>query len=170
MTLSLEKNLRTVKVSVDPGNYAQGFRLFDSSTCPNYVNVDQYGRGGISVNSGYPQLNTSLGLHGICYSPMYLIQNENAVSRPQYSTYLNVPEGLQLTQNEYWNSAGKQDLLGVSRDRAFGLDGIYAIPNYPKSSNPSSDRDWNASENWYDYKTNQKYARQMFINSAEAGY
>lgn len=167
--ISLNKSLRTVKVSNDPGNYAQGFRLFDASACPNYTNVDQFGRPGINVNSGYPQLNTSLGNFGVCYSPLYLITNENVVSRPQYSTYLNVPEGLQLTQSQYRN-VPHNDLLGVDRDRAFGLDGTYAVPPYPKDLNPRSENAWNESQNWYNYKLDQKYARQLYVNSSEAGY
>ena len=47
------------------------------------------------------------------FSPLYRIEVEN-LQRPQYSEYLNVPQGLMMTQNEYENRP-HTDMLGVNR-------------------------------------------------------
>jgi len=168
--ISLNRALRTPKISPDAGNFAQGLRLFDSMSCVAPLNVDQFGRSDVSVNSGFPQLNKSGGLFGTCFSPEYLIENENAVTRPQYNEYLNVPQGLMMYPTEYPNRP-KADLMGVGRDRVFDLDGWYVRPAYdPKAMNPESQQDYNIQTDWYNQQLITKFDNRRWINSAEAGF
>lgn len=168
--ISLNRSLRTPKVSPDAGNYAQGMRLFDTTHCIAPLNVDQFGRSNISVNSGFPTLNQSLGMFGACFSPEYLIQTENLISRPEYNAYLNVPRGLMMYPTQYPNRP-KSDLMGVGRDRVFGMNGWYVAPSYDaKATDPTSERDFNIQQDYYNQAMVQKFDNRRWINSAEAGF
>jgi len=171
--ISLSKSLRTPKVTPGPTEYAQSFRLFNTPLCENLQNyaVDQFGRPGVSPNSGYPLLNTSLGNFGACYSPLYLIETENMISRPSYSQYLNVPQGVMMMQSEYQNRPNT-DLMGVQRNRAFGLDGTYQYPAFPAQSslNPASDKSFLEDINANRYRLLGQFDSRMWQNSAETGY
>jgi hypothetical protein len=170
---SLTKNLRTPKVYPDPGNVAQTFRLFvDNATCgiPDY-RLDQYNRpssiyGGLSIEgSGSGNSGGSPG----CFSPLYRIEVEN-LQRPQYSEYLNVPQGLMMTQNEYENRP-HTDMLGVNRGRAFGLDGVYKRQPFPGNSsqgdNPSSDKAWLNRQEWMGNQLLNFADNRLWLNSSD---
>lgn len=152
MSISFQKSLLTPKVSNGAGSVAQYMRVFEVPADVNFVNVDSYGRGPISIYTGnYPQLSPALGVFSARYSPLYRIDVENA-QRPQYSEYLNVPQGLMELQSEYRNTRPNVDLLTNSknggRSRAFGMDGVYERPAPPTDLNPSSEKDWMALEDW----------------------
>ena len=143
--ISLTSALKTTKVANDAGSVAQGFRLFVSNIendIPNYL-VDPYGRP--CPIDGCLQWKGK-GAAG-ALSPLWIIENQNMLN-PQYSQYLNVPQGLQMTQNEYPNRP-HTDLLGVNRDRAFQMNGSYDRMPYPSSNtNPGSDADFLLQQQW----------------------
>ncbi len=163
-SLSLNKSLRTTKVASDPGNTAQTFRLFVSNpTCeiPTYL-VDQYNRPA-AIEAG----NRFEG-HGApaCLSSLYRVEVENNL-RPQYSEYLNAPQGIMMTQNEYPNRP-HTDLLGVNRDRAFGYDGVYNTMPYPAhATNPSSDADFLAQAGWFGNQMLTKFDSKLWLRSPD---
>lgn len=170
---SLTKTLRTPKVYSDPGNVAQTFRLFvDNATCgiADY-RLDQYNRpasiyGGLGIEGSG---NGNAGGAPACFSPLYRIEVEN-LQRPQYSEYLNVPQGLMQTQNEY-ESRPHTDMLGMYRDRAFGLDGVYRRMPFPGTSvqgnNPSSDKAWLNRQEWFGNQMLNSFDQRLWLNSAE---
>jgi hypothetical protein len=164
-TLSLNKSLRTNKVALDPGNVAQSFRLFVSNPTadiPNYL-VDIYGRPA-AIDAGLQFEGTQAS--GII-SPLYRIEVENNISRPQYNEYLNVPQGLMMTQSEYPNRP-LTDMLGVNRDRAFMMDGTYATMPYPtKATNPNSDADFMAQQAWNANQLQTQYDNRLWLNSVD---
>jgi hypothetical protein len=163
--VSLSKSLRTPKVSLDPGPVAQTFRYFDSNPTkdiPQYM-VDIYNRPA-AIDAGNVFLGP--GCPG-CFSPEYRIMNENAVSRPQYSEYLNVPQGLQMVQSEYPNRP-KTDTLGRYRDRAFGIDGTFQRMAYPANAqNAGSDKDWMLQQAWFNNKLVNQFDNRNWVNSAD---
>jgi hypothetical protein len=144
-TLSLSKSLRTNKVANDPGNVAGTFRLFVSNPTadiPTYL-IDQYGR----PASIYSALKFEGHGAPASISPEYRIQVEN-LQRPQYSSYLNVPQGIMMTNSEY-QSRPHVDLMGMNRNRAFGYDGVYNTMPYPvNAENPASDTDFLLQQQW----------------------
>ena len=168
MSISLNKSILTPKVSNGVGNMMQYMRTFQMPADVNYVNVDSYGRGPISVYSGnYPQLNSSLGVYSARFSPLYRIDVENA-QRPQYSQYLNVPQGLMMFQSEY-TQRPYVDLMGVNRDRAFGMDGMYARPQPPiNSTNPDSEKDWMMNQDWVNSRAVNKFSNSTYVESQAA--
>ena len=151
-TPSFLASLLVPKVSNDPGNMVQYMRTFQQPVDVNFVNVDSYGRGPISVYSGnYPQLSNKLGDYSARYSPLYRIDVENA-QRPQYATYLNVPQGLMTMQSNYMNRPSTDLLVGsksAGRAGSFSMDGTYMYPSPPVNNvNPASERDWMMSQDW----------------------
>lgn len=166
MSLSLQSSLRTSKVSSDIGNVAQSFRLFVSNpTCeiPKY-NVDMYNRPVSIMGGNQFEGNGAPG----CVSSLYRIEVENNIVRPQYSQYLNLPQGLAMTMNEYPN-APHRDLLGVNRDRAYDMNGVYQNTEYPeKAVNPNSDADFNA-QMAYNQRYVRKYDQRAWLSSTETG-
>lgn len=173
--VSLSKSLRTNKVMSDPGAVAYGFRFFvDNPTCqiPDY-RLDEYNRpasiyGGFAIE-GNPDSNSGNWPNAGCLSPLYRIEVEN-LQRPQYNEYLNVPQGLMMTQNEYPNQPHK-DMMGMNRDRAFGVDGVYrrmAFPGgTPQGDNPSSDKAWLNRQEWYANQLMTQFDNRLWLNSAE---
>lgn len=165
MSISLTKSLKTSKVAVDPGNVAQGHRLFVSNpTCniPTYL-VDTYGRNA-NITAGLQF--EGVGAPG-CVSSQYRIQVENNNSRPQYSQYLNVPQGLMATVSEYPNQPSK-DMLGVYRDKSFGLDGVYQRMAYPeKATDPNSSADFLAQQQWMANQLVTKFDSRLWTNSTD---
>lgn len=170
--VSLNKSIRTQKVTPEAFEIAETFRRFGpaNATCdiPDY-RTDQYGRptsiyGGLSIEGSG---NGSHGGAAGCFPAGYRITVENYL-RPQFSEYLNVPQGLQMTQSEYQNRP-HYDLLGVnrSRDGVFGIDGVYKGITAPAKWNPSSDSDYLASEAWYSSQTNKVFDNRTFLNSAD---
>lgn len=169
-TISLSKSIRTNKVANDPGTVAATFRLFVSNpTCdiPDY-RLDEYNRpasiyGGLQIEGSG---NGTAGGAPACFSPLYRIEVEN-IQRPQYSEYLNVPQGIMNTVNEYPNRPHK-DMLGANRDRAFGMDGVYRRVPYPaKSVNPGSDADWLKQQEWYANQLDTFFDNRLWLNSSE---
>ena len=170
---SLTKSLRTNKVMSDPGAVAQTFRLFvDNATCgiPDY-RLDQYNRpasiyGGLGIEGSG---NGNAGGAPGCFSSLYRIEVEN-LQRPQYSEYLNVPQGLMMTQNEYPNQP-HTDMMGMYRDRAFGLDGVYRRTPFPggtpQGDNPGSDKAWLARQGWLANQLMTSFDQRLWLNSSE---
>ena len=163
-TISLSKSLRTNKVASDPGSTAETYRIFTAANnqcdIPTYL-VDTYGRP-TSIEAGLQF--EGYGAPG-CISPQYRIQVENNL-RPQYGEYLNVPAGLVMTQNEYANRP-HSDLMGMNRDRAFGLDGVYRTAPFPTQKNPNSDRDYLRMEEWNANRLLTKFDNRLWLNSAD---
>jgi len=135
---SLTKSLRTTKVAVggvpEVGFTDVMFTVQASCDIPSYL-LDDYNRPSPWYSSlnyeGYPMGNHGGGSNGAagCKTPLYRIEIENLL-RPQYAEYLNVPQGIMMTQSEYQNRP-RADLMGMNRDRAFGYDGSYVTGQYP---------------------------------------
>lgn len=164
MSISLTKSLRTTKVASDPGNVAQGFRLFDDNMqCQlGTTMVDTYGRPS-ALYAGNQFLGN--GAPG-CFTPQYRIMTENIVSRPQYSAYLNLPQGLSMMNSEV-QGRKTVDLLGVGRDRSFGMDGTFQYAPYPSDSNPSSDDAFMNNQSWFNGKLQKVNENRTFLSSAD---
>lgn len=168
-----DRKVRTCFCMSDPGAVAQTFRLFvDNATCgiPDY-RLDQYNRpasiyGGLSIEGSG---NGGQGGAPACYSPLYRIEVEN-LQRPQYSEYLDVPQGLMMTNSEYQNRP-HTDMMGMYRDRAFGVDGVYRRMPFPGGSpqgdNPSSDKAWLQRQEWNANQLTTKFDQRLWLNSAE---
>jgi len=162
--ISLSKALRTPKVSLDAGNV--GFtvsNLFDENNkcaIPQLL-VDTYGRP-VAIDAGLPFLGNGAPA---CSTALYRISTENEL-RPQYSEYLNVPQGLQLTQNEY---VGRPyyDTLGVNRQRAFGNDGQFLRMQAP-DANPGSDKSWYAQQAFLNNQLVNKFDNRLWLNSGDS--
>lgn len=169
-TISLTKSLRTNKVANDPGNVANTFRIFTSNPTCSIADyrLDQYNRpasiyGGLSIEGSG---NGSNGGSPGCFSPLYRIEVEN-LQRPQYSQYLNVPQGIMNTVNEYSNRP-HTDMLGANRDRAFGLDGVYRRMSYPSNAtDPSSAKDNLLQQEWFGNQLLTKMDNRLWLNSAD---
>lgn len=125
--ISLYASLRTPKVDAGLASNAESVRRLDQDSiiAPAAFTYDLYGR------------EAELGsLNGYTYGmdPEYIIELENAVRNPQYSYYLNVPQGLQgvnqdvkeLTPNVYASKA-PADSLGVNRFQYLGFAPTYKL-------------------------------------------
>lgn len=162
-TISLNKSLRTTKVSPGASSVGYSFRVLDEPgpTCSKTYMVDQYGRPA-SMDAGLQFLGpVSAG----CFSTMYPIMREN-ILRPQYSEYLNMG-GLQGYQSEYANRP-HMDLLGVQRDKSFGVDGTYQGLQYPmQATNPNSDADWTKQMDYMTARLQQADDSRLWLYSAD---
>jgi hypothetical protein len=134
--ISITKNLRNPKVSVGYADNARSetFQDLRFAVCPVASFQDNYGRPVSTYGSKI--------LTGGCNSANARIDVENNVWRPYYHPWLNVPEGIQQADYEkYVDDTSNRDMMGVARDRSFGLHGHY----YEVSTEP----------NWI----NKKYVR-----------
>ena len=163
-SISLTKALRTPKVSNDPGNVAFTVsNLFDENNkcaIPQLL-IDSYGRP-TSIDGGLPFLGNGAPA---CSTALYRISTENML-RPQYSEYLNVPQGMQLTQNEYVGRS-YYDTLGVNRDRAFGNEGQFLRMSAP-TANPASDKSWYDQQAFLNNRIVNKFDNRVWLNSADS--
>lgn len=167
-TISLSKSLRTTKTTPGLGNVAADMRIqgYGNPVCSyGQPLVDTYGR--------YATVYAGLTMDGPgiagCASPLNRIEVEN-VLRPQYSDYLNVPQGLMEFQpvSEGANRP-RADLLGVNRDQAFGLTGLYdylPAPT-PNQLNPNDDANWQRSQAYESMKLDKLFENRRFTNSAD---
>jgi hypothetical protein len=142
-TISLYGSLRTPKVDAGLAVNAESVRRLDADSIisPARDLYDLYGR------------EAELGsLDGYTYGmdPEYIITLENAIRNPQYSYYLNVPQGLQgvnqdaktLTPQVYMNKT-EADSLGVNRFQSLGFAPTYKLTSAlrPQTKNlPKQDR------------------------------
>ncbi len=141
MSFSLSSSIRTPKVTTGLVNQLQSLRSLESentySPQPTMINgmvSDTYGRA-----SPYNSVVTQT----VGQNPLQRMLVENTVSRPEYSTYLNVPSGLAGgengdydTINEGANFAAYDTMTGrknVGRNQAYGM---YAgVSNFSPSMN-----------------------------------
>lgn len=161
--VSLNKSLRTAKVTPDPGSVAQGFRLFDvNMQCeiPQYM-IDEYGRPA-SMDAGLAFLGN--GAPG-CYSSEYRIDVEN-ILRPQYYYYLDVPQGIMKGGFSEYQNRPHNDLMGMNRDRAFGYDGMYTAGSYPQCNN-ATDKCQFEELGWESANLARKYDSRLWLRSAD---
>lgn len=128
-TVSFQKSLRTTKVTGDSGAFAQHYRVFDPEyqIAPSRYLVDQYNRP--APISSLQTLSTDTS----AFSPLYMIETQNFLN-PQYSAYLNVPQGLNALQSNYQSNQTWDTLSGSAvggRGRAFGYEGTYQMAAPP---------------------------------------
>lgn len=166
--MSLNKSLRTTKVTPEPQGTAYTDRVFyeKSPGCGGDAGiflVDSYGRP-TSIDAGLRFEGPQLGQ--ACWSPLYRISVENEL-RPQYSDYLNAG-GIQGWESNYLNRP-HYDTMGVARDRSFGTDGTYKAVTYQdvsKATNARSDEDW-AKQLGYYGRFDQLNDSRLWLGSAD---
>lgn len=129
--ISLTGSLRTPKVTTGLAVNLQSMRqLYPSEIInPNRNLYDTYGR---------PSAIDSMMTQTAGTNPQYRVLTENML-RPQYSYYLNLPEGLDQTPARMQSQ--ERDTLGVQRDQAFNMNPAYKIVGPPKMSVSSSQGD-----------------------------
>lgn len=161
--ISLQGALRTDKVTPDMQNTAAALRTLGYATLCNIPDNlhDAYGRP-TSLYGGLTLLGT--GTNAGCYTPEYRIQVEN-ILRPQYSEYLNVPEGLAEIIPNVGPNRQHYDTMGVNRARVFGLDGSYDYIK-PPALNPKSDKDFLLSQAYEQMQTVRANENRSFTRSA----
>jgi hypothetical protein len=120
MSISITKSLTTPKVNVGMADNAWSSRQIyaDEAVVPKRFPVDMYGR-----PSSYETLYTATQ-GATC--PHHIINRQNNLDRPQYSSYLNVSQGLE---------GGYDTMLGsgnLGRSNAFQTQPVVSVP---KSSN-----------------------------------
>lgn len=140
MSLSLTASIRTPKVNPGLSVNLLSERRLDQEYIinPNRALYDDYGR-----EAGIDTI-TDLTWGD---DPLYRMLEEDEVSRPQYSYYLNVPQGLQgvsdsedyTSQAPRYKSMAGADTLGVDRFSSLGFAPTYKIntPLRPQFSNLS---------------------------------
>ncbi len=123
--ISLTAAIRVPKVNTGLASNADSERRInlDYIVCPRRGLYDTYGRGPVGIDS----IDT-LTANG-CHDPMYRIELENEVYRPQWGYYLNVPQGMEGGQvggpSRY--NLSRADTLGMYRDQFLGYDGTYKV-------------------------------------------
>lgn len=127
-SLSLTASIRVPKVNSGLANTLESERRLDQEYIinPNRALYDDYGR--------EAAIDTITDLTW-GDDPMYRIDEENEVSRPQYSYYLNVPQGLQgvgdamdyTFQAPRYKTMQNADTLGVNRFDSLGFAPTYKI-------------------------------------------
>jgi len=167
-TISLNKSLRTTKVTPGPGEYADTFRRFTSANNACFIKPQLVAADGRNVDSLYGGLSHLYGLGGCGESlSEYRISVEN-VLRPQYSNYLNVPLGLMETVSEYPNKP-RYDAMGVNRGRALGLEPTYQSLQIPTEQqyNANNDTDWMKTQGFFVNAMNRVNEDRYFANSVD---
>lgn len=173
MSLSLTKALRTDKVAVDPTKFLAGTRLFDANialTIPEYF-IDSYGRP-VNAGSSLPYLGP--GNAPGAYSAEYMIQLQNNVMNPNYSLYLDVPQGVMKGGLSEYSKPAYDTMLGTNnpgRDKlgVFNIDGEYRGLSYPEqATNPNSDTDFAKQQQWMAQQSQTQFRNRVYLNSAAA--
>jgi hypothetical protein len=128
MSLSLTASIRTPKINTGLAANLLSERRLDQSYIinPDRALYDDYGR-----EAGIDTI-TDLTWGD---DPLYRMDEENEVSRPQYSYYLNVPQGLQgvgsgtdyTAEAPMYKSLRNADTLGVNRYDSLGFAPTYKI-------------------------------------------
>ena len=128
MSLSLTASIRTPKVNTGLSNNLFSERRLDQEYIinPQRALYDDYGR----VAAIDTVTDLTFG-----DDPLYRMLEEEEVSRPQYSYYLNVPQGLQgvgdsedyTAQAPVYKSMRNADTLGVNRFDSVGFAPTYKI-------------------------------------------
>jgi hypothetical protein len=128
MSLSLTSSIRVPKVNTGLAANLLSERRLDQEyiIAPNRALYDDYGR-----TAGIDTI-TDLTWGD---DPLYRMDEENEVSRPQYSYYLNVPQGLQgvgsgedyTAEAPMYKSFRNADTLGVNRFDSLGFAPTYKI-------------------------------------------
>lgn len=167
-TISLSKSLRTDKVIPDAGLGIQGMRLFDANIereIPQYT-VDTYGRV-TQITAGLPFQGTQSG--GVL-SPQYMIQTENYL-RPDYSTYLDVPQGvLKGGVSEYqrptYDTMFGSSVQGRQNFGVFDINKQYQGMPFPANAfNPTSDKDFALQQAYLSERAQSKFRDRMYLNA-----
>lgn len=124
------KAIRIPRVTSGLAPNAQSERTFNQNYIinPNRDLSDNYGR---------PAGIDSLDALTVGHDPLYRIEAENLVYRPNIHPYLDMESGL----------AGGfgRDTLGVRRDESFGLQGHYAVGPNRNLSNAQKGSNYDAS-------------------------
>lgn len=134
--ISLTGSLRTPKVTTGLAANLQSMRSLYPS---EIINPDR----NLYETYGRPGPIDSMVTQTVGTSASYRVNVENTL-RPQYSYYLNLPEG--IDQNSSMSSrmqSLERDTLGVQRDQAFNMNPAYKVVGPPrgniKVSVPNSD-------------------------------
>lgn len=172
-TISLMKSLRTDKVGPGVNNFASYISQVDNVNVAREIPIqlyDIYGRD-VPISGGLNWLGP--GAAGVT-TPEYMIQLEDAVSRPQYGVYLDVPQGVMKGGISEYNNPTTDTMfgtknLGRGNLGVFGISGEYRAMSFPENAtNPSSDKQNAEQMEWYAQQTQTQFRNRVYLNSAYA--
>jgi len=167
--ISLTASIRTPRVDAGQASTLHSERIAldpERLVNPNRYLYDNYGRGAVAIDSLYALAPG--------YDPMQRIVVENAVSRPQYGYYLNVPRGMSgIGEDEEvliprsYESRELSDTLGVGRYSALGYAPTYKVdgPLKPQFSSLSQED----KETLMEMERQNRIARKVYTSARYAG-